>query len=204
MRVLSVDNAPELRILHTRSSVIEKIDDKVLGLVDNMAQVMGTSDTVGFSAIQLGYGSRVFAINMTSGLFDVKQDLKVLSGYHSLRDNVLVCVNPQIISFSGETATLFEGCLSASSYGLIGINRPKHLDLRYTDLAGNECVIRAYNWLSRCIQHEMDHLNGVLLANVVDNIRNPEVKSVSDEDYSSVHIFLLGKNPKPGANELPP
>ncbi|MGN7679003.1 MAG: peptide deformylase [Anaplasma sp.] len=197
MRILSVDNAPELRILHTRSSVIEKIDKKVLGLVDSMIQVMNTSDTVGFSPIQLGHCSRVFAINMTSGLFDVDQDLKVLSGYHSLRNNILVCVNPEIISFSGEMVTLFEGCLSASSYGLIGISRPQHLDLKYTDLMGNECVIRAYNWLSRCIQHEMDHLNGVLLANVVDNIRNPEVESVSDEDYSSIHILLLEKNPKP-------
>ncbi|AGZ78649.1 peptide deformylase 1 [Anaplasma marginale str. Dawn] len=193
MRVLSVDNTRELRVLQTKSSPIEKVDDEVLGLVDRMTKVINASGTVGFSAIQLGVSKRVFAINVASGLFDAAQDIKVLSGYHSLNGNNLVCVNPRIVSFSGETVVLFEGCLSASSYGLIGISRPKHLDLKYTDLMGNECVIRAYNWLARCIQHEMDHLNGVLLANLVDNIRNPEANSVSEEDLNTVHILLVDR-----------
>ncbi|MCU7611343.1 peptide deformylase [Anaplasma capra] len=193
MRVLSVDNTRELRILQTKSSPVNKIDDEILGLVDRIERVISAGGTAGFSAVQLGCFKRVFVINVASELFNMAQDVKVISGYHSLNGTNLVCVNPEIVSLSGDIVTLFEGCLSASSYGMIGISRPRHIDLKYTDLMGNECVIRAYNWLARCIQHEMDHLNGVLLANMVDNIRNPDTKSVSEEDFSTVHIFLLNK-----------
>ncbi|QXK92156.1 peptide deformylase [Neoehrlichia mikurensis] len=191
MKILSVENVHELTVLHTKSDYIRHIDNDVIKLVDDMVKVVDSNRTVGFSAVQLGYNSRVFIINMVSGLFDVHKDIKILSGYHSLSGKNLICINPEIVNLSGETVTLFEGCLSAVSYGLVGISRPKHLDLKYTDLLGNECTIRAYRWLARCIQHEIDHLNGVLLANVIDNIRNVNVNSVSDEDYSTVHILLL-------------
>ncbi|KJV69579.1 peptide deformylase [Candidatus Neoehrlichia procyonis] len=191
MKVLSVENTQELAVLRTRSDYVRDIDDNVIKLVDDMVKVVESNKTVGFSAVQLGNTSRIFVINMFSGLFDITKDIKVISGYHSLNGKNLICINPEIVNLSGEAVTLFEGCLSAISYGLVGIHRPKHLDLKYKDLLNNECVIRAYGWLARCIQHEIDHLNGVLLANVIDNIRNVNVSSVSDEDYSTVHILLL-------------
>ena len=194
MRVLSIEDKQELGVLHTISSPILKVDDRVREIVDNMSRITDACETIGLSAVQLGYTIRVFVIHMYSGLFDPAKDLKIISGHYSLSGRCLVCINPEIVSFSGENVTLFEGCLSTKSYGLIGINRPSHVDLRYTDIAGNECVIRAYSWLSRCIQHEMDHLNGVLLANVVDNVKNNNSTSVSEEDHSSVHILLLDRS----------
>ena len=198
MRVLSIEDKQELGMLHTISSPISKVDDKVREVVGNMSRIIEMGDTIGLSAIQLGYAIRVFVVHMYRGLFDPSKDVKIISGHYSLNGRCLVCINPEIVSFSGENVTLFEGCLSTKSYGLIGINRPGHVDLRYTDLLGNECVIRAYNWLSRCIQHEMDHLNGVLLANVVDNIKNNSAVSVSVEDHSSVHILLWDKGCRRG------
>ncbi|MDB1135366.1 peptide deformylase [Candidatus Anaplasma sp. TIGMIC] len=194
MRVLSVDNKKELKVLHTISSSVEKVDSTTREIVNDMVRITESRETVGLSAIQLGYAIRVFVINMFSGLFNVSSDIKVISGSHNVNAQSLVCINPEIVSFSGEDVTLYEGCLSAKSYGLIGISRPEHVDLKYMDMSGNMCLIRAYNWLSRCIQHEMDHLRGVLLANVVDNIKNDAARSVSHVDCSSVHILILGQS----------
>ncbi|AHX04163.1 peptide deformylase [Ehrlichia japonica] len=193
MNILSVDNVQDLRNLHAISHPIEKIDQEVIALANDMMKVMEHSKTVGLSAVQLGNHSRMFIINMFSGLFDVAQDMKVLSGNHSLHGKNMICINPEVLSFSAETVDLFEGCSSAKAYGLINITRPKHMDLRYTDLLGNECIVRVYGWLSRCMQHELDHLNGILLANVVDNIKNNCVHSISQEDHSVVHIMLVNK-----------
>ncbi|CEI84869.1 peptide deformylase [Ehrlichia minasensis] len=193
MNILSVDNAQDLRNLHAISHPIEKIDQEIIALANDMMKVMEHSKTVGLSAVQLGNHSRMFTINMFSGLFDVTQDIKVLSGHHSLHGKNMVCINPEVLSFSAETVDLFEGCSSAKSYGLINITRPRHMDFKYTDLLGNECVVRVYGWLSRCIQHELDHLNGILLANVVDNIKNNCVNSISHEDHSVIHILLVNK-----------
>ncbi|KDB56097.1 formylmethionine deformylase [Anaplasma phagocytophilum str. MRK] len=194
MRVLSVEDQRDLKVLHTVSSSLESVDSATREIVNEMIKIAERGDTVGLSAVQLGYPIRVFVIDMFSGLFNITEDLKVISGHHSHNTRSLVCINPQIVSFSGETVTLFEGCLSVKSYGMVGIQRPGNVDLKYTDLAGNVCVIRTFNWLARCVQHEMDHLNGVLLANMLDNIKNKSAQSVSEEDFSSVHILLLDKN----------
>ncbi|WP_236822805.1 peptide deformylase [Anaplasma platys] len=186
-----MENKQELDVLKTVSKPVVVVDDTTKGIAKNLVRVAASGKTVGLSAIQLGYPIRVFVINMFSGLFDADKDLKTISGSDHIDGRSLVCINPEIISFSGETVTLFEGCLSAETYGMIGISRPGHVDLKYTNLAGGECVVRTYGWLARCVQHEMDHLNGVLLANVVDNIKNHLEHSVSEEDYSSVHILLL-------------
>ena len=193
MNILSVDNVQDLRNLHAISHPIERVDQEVIALANDMMKVMEHSKTVGLSAVQLGNHSRMFVINMFSGLFDVVQDIKVLSGHHALHGKNMICINPEVLSFSGETVDLFEGCSSAKSYGLINITRPKHMDFKYMDLLGNECVVRVYGWLSRCIQHELDHLNGILLANVVDNIKNNCVHSISQEDHSVIHILLINK-----------
>lgn len=199
MRVLSVENKQELDILKTASKPVAVVDDATKGIVKNLVCVTSSGKTVGLSAIQLGYPVRVFVINMFSGLFDTEKDLKIISGSDHVDGRSLVCINPEIVSFSGEAVTLFEGCLSAENYGLIGISRPGHVDLRYTNIAGGECVVRTFGWLARCVQHEMDHLNGVLLANVVDNIKNIAETSVSEEDHSSIHILLLD-NKRVGSN----
>lgn len=199
MRVLSVENKQELDVLQTASKPVAEVDDTTKGIVRNLVRITSSGKTVGLSAIQLGYPIRVFVINMFSGLFGADKDLKIISGSNHVDGRSLVCINPEIISFSGEAVTLFEGCLSTETYGLIGISRPGHVDLRYTNLAGEECVVRTYGWLARCVQHEMDHLNGVLLANVVDNIKNNAEQSVSEMDYSSVHILLLD-NKRMGSN----
>ena len=193
MNILSVDNVQDLRNLHAISHPIERVDQEIIALANDMMKVMEHSKTVGLSAVQLGNHSRMFIINMFSGLFDVAQDMKVLSGHHSLHGKNMICINPEVLSFSAETVDLFEGCSSAKSYGLINITRPKHMDLKYTDLLGNECIVRVYGWLSRCMQHELDHLNGILLANVVDNIKNNCVHSISQEDHSVVHIVVVNK-----------
>ena len=194
MRILSVNNKHELRILHTKSSPVEKVDGTTRDIVNDMLKIVERGDTIGLSAVQLGYSIRVFVINMSSEVFDLSKDLKVISGCHTVEGKSLVCINPKIVSSSGDNVQMFEGCLSTQSYGLIAINRPGSVDLKYSDLSGNECTIRTYNWLARCIQHEMDHLEGVLLANVVDNIRNYSVNSVSEEDCSSVCILVVGKH----------
>jgi peptide deformylase len=129
-------------VLKTKAAAVTEIDGKVARLVDDMFDVLYTSDSgIGLAAPQIGVQKQVFVWDMD--------------------DRPMVVINPEIVESSGEWV-YDEGCLSIPGL-YVEIARPNQVLMRGLDLDGNTVEIEADELAGRLFQHELDHLNGVLM-----------------------------------------
>lgn len=136
-------------VLREKAKEVTKFNANLHKLLDDMADTMYDADGVGLAAPQVGILKRVIVMDCGDGLIEV--------------------VNPEIIDFAGEQFDYPEGCLSIP--GLRGdVRRHKWVKLRGQDRNGNVFEMEAEDLLSRCSQHEIDHLNGVLFIDVADKV----------------------------------
>ena len=135
---------PDVFLRTVSSPVKFPLDDKTERLIKWMIKVMYKNYGIGLAAVQVGYQRRIFVMDCTR------------SG-----DNPQVFINPEIHKKSKESMTDFEGCLSAP--GKRGeVRRYLRITLNYQDEKGEEHTKTFYNLAARCVQHEMDHLEGKL------------------------------------------
>ena len=151
MAILPIVHAPDPR-LKAISAPVAAVDDGVRRLMDDMLETMYAEPGIGLSAVQVGVLRRVVVIDTDEG------------------QGPLCMANPQIARFSSETALLDEGCLSLPDQ-FAHIERPAAVQLRYLDRNGRECRLAADGVLARCIQHELDHLEGVLFVDRLSALR---------------------------------
>ena len=129
-------------ILKKTSKEVEKIDEKLQVLIDDMIETMHKYNGVGLAAVQVGILKRVIVID----LYDDK--------------GPIVLINPQIVKTKGEQE-VDEGCLSFPNK-FAKVVRPLEVTAEYTDRNGKRMRIKAKELLAQAICHEVDHLNGVL------------------------------------------
>ena len=135
---------PDVFLRKVSKDVSFPLDDKTERLTRFMARAMYNNFGIGLAAIQIGYDLRIFVMDCTRAQEDYQ-----------------VFINPEIVKLSDETLTDFEGCLSAP--GKRGeVKRHLRITLKYKDKEGEEHTKTFYNLEARCIQHEMDHLEGKL------------------------------------------
>ena len=133
-------------VLRKKSKVVEKIDAKIIQLLDDMADTMYHADGVGLAAPQVGILKRVVVIDIGDGLLEL--------------------INPEIIETSGEQLD-DEGCLSV--VGEAGaVRRPYRVKVRAFDRNGNLFEIEGEELLARAFCHEIDHLEGVLFVDKIE------------------------------------
>lgn len=144
---LSIVEYPDKRLKEV-SKEVDKFDAELHELLDAMYPMMMKSNGIGLAAIQVGHAKRVLLLNIPD-----ENDQQSI-------DNLIEMVNPVIIEKSGET-TYQEGCLSVPSF-YEDINRYETITVNYQDRHGNTKTIEADGLLSIAIQHEIDHLNGIL------------------------------------------
>ncbi len=137
--------APDPR-LKAVSEPVENVDSEVRKLAEDMADSMYAADGIGLAAIQIGVAKRVIVMDL-----DQKDGKK----------NWRVFINPKITWASEEMATFEEGCLSVPEIW-DDVERPARIRCEYLDLDGKKVEIEADGMLATCLQHEMDHLQGVL------------------------------------------
>lgn len=136
-------------ILREKAIVVTKFNSNLHKLLDDMAETMYEANGVGLAAPQVGVSKRVIVMDCGDGLIEI--------------------VNPEIVDFKGEQFDYPEGCLSIP--GLRGdVRRHQWVKLRGQDRFGNAIELEAEDLLSRCSQHEIDHLNGVLFIDVADKV----------------------------------
>ena len=133
-------------ILSRRAADLEQVDDAVRALARRMFEIMYASGGVGLAAPQVGVSARLFVTNPTGGEADQEQ----------------VYVNPRIVTREGSEVRE-EGCLSVPGVNC-KITRAAEVTVRATGLDGREFVTHADGLLARIVQHESDHLDGVLIA----------------------------------------
>ena len=136
------------KILRQKSKKVEVFDEKLHEFLDSMYETMIDKGGVGLAAIQVGIPKRMLIINLP------RED-KLLH-----KEDLLEIINPEILSAEGEI--LFqEGCLSVPNFYEM-IQRFSFVRLKYCDRFGKEFILEAEDYLAVAIQHEIDHLNGVL------------------------------------------
>lgn len=129
--------------------------DEVRSLVPSMLATMYKAPGIGLAATQVGSLLRVMVVDVSS-----KEEGR----------SPIILINPEIIAQSGETATQQEGCLSIPEQ-YADVTRPARVKMRYQDIHGVKQEIEAEGLLSACLQHELDHLNGVLFVDYLSALK---------------------------------
>lgn len=149
---------PDAR-LRQISAPLTGIDKETRAFVDDMFATMYDAPGIGLAAIQVGVPKRIFTLDV------------------SKRDDTrepMVVINPEITWKSEEMNVYEEGCLSIPEY-YEAVERPAKVRLKYRDIDFNEREIEADGILATCIQHELDHLNGVLFIDYLSRLKRDRV-----------------------------
>tara|TARA_Y100001958_G_C21219873_1_gene545263 strand:- start:1199 stop:1723 length:525 start_codon:yes stop_codon:yes gene_type:complete len=142
-------------ILRKKSEVLETVNADLRKLMDDMLETMYAAPGIGLAAVQVGILKRLIVIDIS------KNDEK---------KNPIFLINPKIISKSKNTSVYEEGCLSLPGH-FAEIERPHECDVIYLDYNGKEKKLKATGLLSTCIQHEVDHLDGVLFIDYLSKLK---------------------------------
>ena len=142
-------------ILRKKSSLIENVDDQVRKLMDDMLLTMYEAPGIGLAAVQVGILRRVIVIDIS------KDDQK---------KKPMFFVNPKITHKSKKTSVYEEGCLSLPGH-FAEIERPSECLVNYIDYNGREKELKADGLLATCLQHEIDHLNGILFIDYLSKLK---------------------------------
>jgi peptide deformylase len=154
MAVRDILIIPDKR-LRLKSEPVKEIDKSVRALVDDMFETMYAAPGIGLAAIQIGVPQRVVIMDLAK-----KDDPK----------NPQVFINPEVTWKSGELATYEEGCLSIPEY-YEEVERPTGVRVKYLDRDGKVQEIAADGLLATCLQHEIDHTNGVLFIDYISKLK---------------------------------
>ena len=141
-------------ILRKKCEPLENVDDHVRKLMNDMLETMYKAPGIGLAAIQVGILKRIVVIDVS------KEEKK----------SPLFLVNPEIIYKSKNTAVYEEGCLSLPGQ-FAEIERPAECHIEYIDYDGKEKKLETKGLLATCIQHEIDHLNGILFIDYLSKLK---------------------------------
>lgn len=156
MAVLDVLIFPDENL--TKMSLpVEKVDDELRTFIDDMFDTMYEQEGIGLAAPQVNVLKRVITI-------DIEGD----------KTNQIVLINPEIIESSGETG-IEEGCLSIPGCRAL-VPRKEKVTVKALNREGEEFILEAEDLLAICIQHEIDHLNGVLFVDYVSSLKRQRIK----------------------------
>ena len=158
MAIREIIKLPDKR-LRLISEPIKQIDAGIRKLVDDMFETMYKAPGIGLAAIQLGVAKRVITMDLSKKEDDHQPQ---------------VFINPEILWQSEERAKFEEGCLSIPDY-YEEVERPAEVKVKYLDLAGKKREIDAKGLLATCLQHEIDHINGVLFIDHLSKLKRDRV-----------------------------
>ncbi len=163
MTVRPILTAPDPR-LQAISMDVERVDADIRALIEDMTESMYAAEGIGLAAIQIGVAKRVLVIDL-----DQKEGTK----------NPRAFINPKITWASEEMAVFEEGCLSVPEIW-DDVERPARIKAEYLDADGKLQTLEADGLLATCLQHEMDHLNGVLFIDHLSRLKkNMAIKKLT-------------------------
>jgi peptide deformylase len=158
MAVRPIIFLPDKR-LRLVSEPVARIDEDVRTLVADMFETMYDAPGVGLAAVQVGVPKRVVTIDATRGEEEKRP---------------IALINPEIVWSSEEKIAHEEGCLSIPEY-LDEVQRPERVKVRFLDLEGRAQELEADGLLARVVQHEVDHINGVLFIDHLSKLKRDRV-----------------------------
>jgi peptide deformylase len=147
---------PRLRLV---SKPVKEINAEIRTLVADMFETMYAAPGIGLAAIQVGVPQRVVTLDLAKK--DEPKDPQVV-------------INPELLWASEERSTYEEGCLSIPEF-YEEVERPAQVKVRFTDLEGHVREVEANALLATCLQHEIDHLNGVLFIDHISKLKRDRI-----------------------------
>ena len=154
MAVKTIITEPD-KLLRQISKPVEKVGKEEQKLMDDMLETMYSANGIGLAAIQIGVPKRIIVMDLS------KDENKKEPRYF---------VNPEIKSKDNLKSTYEEGCLSVPNQ-FAEIDRPSKCEVRYLDYYGEKKILKAEGLLATCIQHEMDHLEGILFIDYLSKLK---------------------------------
>ncbi len=158
MALLPIKNCLD-PVLRKQCQIIKNIDGELVTLSEDMIETTLAAPGVGLAANQIGIPWRLFVVNM---------------GVETDKDNLITLINPEITAMEGSELGE-EGCLSIPDV-IAEVNRATQIEVKAIDLNGNAVRFEAKGYLARALQHEMDHLNGVLFWDTLGKVKRDILK----------------------------
>ena len=158
MALLPIKNCLD-PVLRKQCQIIKNIDGELITLSEDMIETTLAAPGVGLAANQIGIPWRLFVVNM---------------GVETDKYNLITLINPEITAMEGSELGE-EGCLSIPDM-IAEVNRATQIEVKAIDLNGNDVRFEAKGYLARALQHEIDHLNGVLFWDSLGKVKRDIMK----------------------------
>ena len=146
-------------VLRKQCEIVKNIDGELIDLSQDMIETTLAAPGIGLAANQIGVPWRVFVVNM---------------GVETDKDNLITLINPEITAMEGSESGE-EGCLSIPDV-IVEVNRATQIEIKAVDLNGKDIRYETSGLLARALQHEMDHLNGILFWDSLGKIKRDILK----------------------------
>jgi peptide deformylase len=150
------------KILRKKTDRVKEVDNDAIALISNMFETMKNANGIGLAANQVGANKSIFIV-----------DISQVEGYEQTKP--LILINPKITNYSEEKNMFEEGCLSIPD--IRGeVYRPKQITITYQDTDLKEHKMDADELMARVMQHEYDHLRGILFTDLIDDGEQKRIK----------------------------
>ena len=180
------------KILRKKSLRVDNVDKNIQQLMDDMLETLYAAPGIGLAAIQIGIAKRVIVMDISRSRNDIGRDKEdIIKNKNRELRNPMYFVNPEIIWKSEDKFTYEEGCLSVPNQ-FAEINRSKQCHVKYLDYNGNPKALKADGLLATCIQHEMDHLEGILFIDYLSKLKKEMmIKKLTKQKKESVERIVV-------------
>lgn len=168
MNILPLVISPD-PLLHQVSEPVEKVDAELQKFMDDMLNTMYAEQGIGLAAVQVGVLKRILVMDINYRA-EGCDDHGCGHSHNITNQKPLFLVNPKIIKASKEKSDYFEGCLSFPEIRA-DISRPKQVAVEYLDYNGDKQILEADGILATCVQHEIDHLNGITFVDYLSKLK---------------------------------
>ena len=163
------------KLLRQVSKPVEKVNTEIQKLMRDMLETMYSANGIGLAAIQIGVPKNLIVIDLLT-----KEKKK----------NPMFFVNPKILKKSSKMTKYEEGCLSIPNL-FAEVQRPSECEIEYLDYEGKKKILKATGLLATCIQHEIDHLKGILFIDYLSKLKRDIIlKKLSKQNLEQKRLVI--------------
>ncbi len=180
------------KILREKSLRVENVNRDIQQLMDDMLETLYAAPGIGLAAIQVGIAKKVIVMDISRSRNDIGRDKDDINKNENKKTKKpLYFVNPEIIWKSEDKFTYEEGCLSLPNQ-FAEIDRSKQCHIKYLDYNGHPQELRANGLLATCIQHEIDHLEGILFIDYLSKLKKEMIiKKLSKQTKDNIERIVV-------------
>ena len=163
------------KLLRQVSQPVDKVNKEIQKLMDDMLETMYSANGIGLAAIQIGVPKNLVVIDLLT---------------KEKKRNPMFFVNPEILKKSSKMSKYEEGCLSIPNL-FAEVKRPSECEIEYLDYEGNKKSLKATGLLATCIQHEIDHLKGILFIDYLSKLKREIIlKKLSKQKIEQKRLVI--------------